>query len=85
MDRQREIIEVFRKSEKEVLKKSEIIKEGKICYYYNTEKHVGDTLSRMVRNGLLERVKIGYYKLSGKHKRRFKKDLIENPNQINLF
>lgn len=85
MDRQKQIIDVFLISNKDVLSKSEIIKTGGISYYYNTEKHVGNTLSRMVRNGVLERVKKGHYSLTGRQNRFFKKDVTEDKNQIDLF
>lgn len=85
MDRQKEIIDVFLKSDKEVLTKQEIIKLGNISYYYNTSFHAGNTLSRMVNNGLLERVKKGSYKLSGRQNKFFKSDVIANPNQTELF
>jgi len=85
MDRQKEIIKVFNKSEKTVLHKSEIIELGKISYYYNTNKHVGDVLSRMVKNGLLERPKKGYYKLTGRQNKHFNKDFVNDPNQTTLL
>lgn len=65
------------------LKKSDIIRITGINYYHNTEKHVGDTLSRMVGSGLLDRVSKGVYKL-GKGQRRANAEE-PNPDQTTLF
>jgi len=84
MNRQRKIIEVFNNDRDKILSKKDIIQLSGIDYYHNTEKHVGNVLSRMVRNGLICRVKKGYYKL-GLLKRKIKNDDIDNPNQTELF
>lgn len=85
MDRQAQIIEIFKDSVKDVLTKKEIIDLGKISYYHNTKKYVGETLSRMVKNGLIERVKIGSYKRTHRTVSNNGKIIIENPNQKQLF
>lgn len=84
MNRQAEILEVFPDAET-ILSKKEIIERGQIRYYYNTEKHVGDTLSRMVKNQLLVRVKKGYYKRGSPHPRNGREIQQPDENQIELF
>lgn len=83
MDRQKQILNVFSKDE--ILSKSEIKEKSGISYYCNTDKHLGDVLSRMVNNGLLERVKKGYFKWSGRtvpnHQQ---KELIQPKEQTKL-
>ena len=64
MERQVEVLKVFIDTE-EVLSKKQIKEMTGISYYYNTDKHLGDVLSRMVKNGLLIRVRKGYFKWSG--------------------
>ncbi|MEZ7496489.1 hypothetical protein QO206_13405 [Leeuwenhoekiella aequorea] len=83
MNRQAEILEVFPDAET-ILSKSEIIERGQIRYYFNTEKHVGETLSRMVKNGILVRVKKGYYK-RGKSTPKHGRPVQQIENQIELF
>lgn len=85
MDRQKEILNVFNNDKDLTLKKSEIIEKGDIHYYASTSKHVGFTLTRMVRNGLLIRVKMAYYKLGYKKKTRLGIKLVEDENQQKLF
>lgn len=51
-------------------------------YYYNTEKHIGDRLSRMVNAGLLERIAPGKFKI-GKGKK--SKPATIDTNQTELF
>jgi len=63
MNRQKQILAVFENDKDKVLTKQEIIKKSGISYYCNTSKHVGDTLSRMVKNKSLMRVSKGKYKL----------------------
>ena len=83
MNRQAEILETFPDKET-ILSKKEIIERGQIRYYYNTEKHVGHTLSRMVKNGLLVRVKKGYYKRGRPHPKHGR-PVEQIENQIELF
>ena len=83
MNRQAEILATFPDADT-VLTKREIIKRGQIRYYYNTEKHVGHTLSRMVKNQLLVRVKKGNYKL-GKSTPKHGKPVQKIENQTELF
>ena len=85
MNKQTQILKVFNNDKELILKKSEIIEKGSIYYYYNTEKHVGDTLTRMVKNGLLIHVKIGHYKLGTHIKTKKAVDLIINKNQTKLL
>lgn len=44
--------------------KQEILDNTGITYYYNTEKHLGEILSRLVNNGTLNRVKKGVYEIN---------------------
>jgi len=83
MNRQAEILETFPDKET-ILSKKEIIERGQIRYYYNTEKHVGHTLSRMVKNQLLVRIKKGYYKL-GKSTPKHGRPVQKIENQTELF
>lgn len=50
-----------------------------IRYYCNTEKHVGDILSRMVKSNLLKRLKPGIFELSSGLKQEIK---IENQTEL---
>ncbi|WP_028376001.1 hypothetical protein [Leeuwenhoekiella sp. MAR_2009_132] len=83
MNRQAEILATFPDAET-ILSKKEIIERGQIRYYFNTEKHVGHTLSRMVKNGILVRVKKGYYK-RGKSTPKHGRSVQQIENQIELF
>lgn len=60
-DNQRKIVEFAKQNNNQITKKQacELIK-----YYLNTQKHVGDILTRMVRANMLKRVKNGLYELS---------------------
>jgi hypothetical protein len=61
-------------------KKKEIVEEFD-NYYCNGSKHIGDILTRMVNNGLLERPKKGVYQLRVKPLSTVESD----PNQLSLF
>jgi predicted transcriptional regulator of viral defense system len=61
--------------------KAEIMKNVSIHYYANSGKHFGDVLSRMVKNGTLERVSKGKYKIKTVNNVR----QIVDPKQISLF
>lgn len=52
-------------------------------YYCNERKHVGDVLSRMVKNNLLKRIKNGFYEIN-QNKQQTVKGII-NPDQLNLL
>lgn len=82
MEQQKKVLMCFQDDD-EVLTKKQIIEKAGLHYYYNTEKHAGAVLSRMVKNGLLERVERGKYKRTGKTKRHFKKHEFD-PNQEKL-
>lgn len=56
---QRQIYDFVRRNGQATKKE---ISEIADCYYCNGEKHVGDRLTRMVKAGLLIRVKNGVYK-----------------------
>lgn len=60
--------------------KKEAVKQ--FPYYHNTEKHIGDRLSRMVDAGLLERIAPGKYKI-GKGKKSAPATI--DTNQTELF
>ena len=49
-------------------------------YFCNADKHVGDVLSRMVKSGLLKRIKNGVFELGDG----IKKNTVPQ-NQLNLF
>jgi len=83
MERQKEILEVFNNNTEIILSKRKIKELGNISYYYNTDKHLGETLSRMVKNNNLIRVSRGNFKLgSGKP---MGKLIIQPKNQTKLF
>jgi len=77
-DKQKIIIDFAKKNNDIVTKKNVL---GLIFYYSNEQKHVGDILSRMVKNGLLIRVKNGVFKIGIQSKN--SDAVIEN--QMNLF
>lgn len=78
--RQIQILKTFQDDKDIILSKSEIKELSGISYHCNTNKHLGDCLSRMVKNGMLERVSKGKYKLGSGNKH------INQPkNQTKLF
>lgn len=76
MNHQRKII-LNLIAEKGEVKKSECTAACKHFYVANAQKYVGEILSRMVKNGTLERVKRGVY--------RAKTNYINSDCQIGLF
>ena len=80
MDRQKQILKVFENNKELILTKSEIKEKGSISYYCNTDKHLGETLTRMVKNNSLKRVKKGFYKLGSGTK-----IIIQPKNQTKLL
>ncbi len=55
------------------------------AYYYNQNKHFGDVLSRMVRIGLIERIKPGVFKLSSRYYNKSPTLNIPYPQQLEMF
>jgi hypothetical protein len=68
---------------KKVMTKQEIIKKARLFYYHNTNKHAGDVLTRMVKNGSLTRISRGNYKLGSGAQKGLKYEA--PPNQLKLF
>lgn len=62
---QRKIIEFARSNNNQITKKQAC---ALIPFYHNTQKHVGDVLTRMVRSNMLKRIKNGLYELSSGQK-----------------
>jgi hypothetical protein len=60
-----EVIEFARSNNNQTAKKQACYL---IPYYYNTQKHVGDNLTRMVKSNMLKRMKNGLYELSNGQK-----------------
>jgi hypothetical protein len=75
LNRQKEILLYLQKVESATLK--EIYLNVSFSYYCNEMKHLGAVMSRMVKNGKVERIAKGVFKIKTKH--------IENLNQKNLF
>lgn len=65
----------------ETATKAELYQNSSYSYYHNWQKHFGDVLSRMVKNGSIERVKNGVYKLKSSGLKNIEKD----PNQLEIF
>lgn len=80
MERQKQILKAFENDKFLVLSKQEIKTKARIGYYHNTDKHLGDTLSRMVKNGSLIRLSKGKYKLGSGNKL-----IIQPQNQTKLL
>jgi hypothetical protein len=80
MERQKQILEVFKGDTKLILRKSEIKVRGNIDYFNNTDKYLGETLTRMVKNGSLIRISIGNYKLGSGDKM-----IVQPKNQMRLL
>lgn len=82
MDRRNDVLKFFNGDKTKEFTKAEIIKGAGLYYYHNGDKHAGDVLSRLVKSGLLIRVKKGVFKLGSMDK---KKQQVINPNQISLI
>ena len=82
-DKQKEILQFIQDSEDKQITKKQAVKLIGNCYYANKSKHTGDVLSRMVKRGLLKRIKPGLFEVG--HGIKYEKETIENPNQTELF
>jgi len=78
MNRQNQIKNCFKSDFDKVLSKKQIKEISGISYYCNTDKHLGQILTRMVRNKTLLRIKKGFYMLN-------KKSPVNNPDQLKLI
>lgn len=78
-DNQRVILTYAREHNNTITKKEacQLIK-----YYHNTEKHVGDVLSRMVKSNLLRRIKNGVFEVASGEKNTYTEN---DPNQLEIF
>ena len=81
-DKQKQILS-FASNNDGNISKSQAVELIGSCYYCNEKKHVGDVLSRMVKSGLLTRIKNGNFKISETKKQTT--NGIVNPNQLNLL
>lgn len=75
---QKTVVKLINESpDKQVTKKSvcEVIQ-----FYYNTEKHVGEILSRMVKMGMIKRIKPGLFGVGSGMK-----EIEQIKNQTKLF
>lgn len=82
MDRRKDVLKFFNGDKTKEFTKAEIIKGAGLYYYHNGEKHAGDVLSRLVKSGLLIRVRKGVFKLGSLEK---KKKEVVNHNQTSLI
>lgn len=82
MDRQKEVLVCFNGDRDIQLTKQEIIEKAGLHYYHNTDKHAGDVLSRMVKSGLLVRVKKGVFRLGSPVK---KAPIVIDKNQTSIL
>ena len=84
--KQRDILKLFRPGF-EVTKQTVVDAYGG-AYYHNGQKYIGEILSRMVKQGLIERVKPGVFRLPDtpmeKCKRQGKPEP-EDDKQLTLF
>lgn len=79
MTDKQQIIFDYVKSNGQITKQKAVEFIGK-NYYCNADKHVGDVLSRMVKSGLLKRIKPGLFELGD----RTNKAAVPQ-NQLGLF
>lgn len=64
--------------------KSQIVHKFNSWYYFNSSKHIGEILSRMVNTGLLIRIKKGVFK-RGKGGDKQVKKRVFSENQLSFF
>lgn len=80
--KQREIISFLKEGQKT---KAEIVENFKGWYYYNSSKHIGDVLGRMVMKNLIIRVKKGVYSLNTHLTQNTNNQSDNIENQLSLF
>jgi len=72
--KQKEVLDYL--SEVDQADLSEIYQNVSFYYYYNAHKHLGAMLSRLIKDGRVERVKPGVFRI---------KKRIPNVKQLNIF
>lgn len=82
MERFKDVLKFINGDKTSEFTKKEIMEGAGLNYYHNSSKHAGDVLSRMVKSGLLIRVRKGVFKLGNGRR---KQPAIVNPNQMNLI
>lgn len=81
MNRANDVLRFFNGDKSKELTKAEIIEGAGLFYYHNGSKHAGDVLSRMVKSGLLIRIRKGVFKLGNGKKQK----IVINPNQTTFL
>lgn len=86
--KQKEILRLFHPGIE--ITKQTIVKNCGLRYYHNAEKYIGEILSRMVAQGLIDRVRPGVFVLPEKSKAKTAKanntkPVPINDNQMDLF
>lgn len=80
--KQKTLLDFASKNENRITKKQAVDLIGK-DYFLNAPKYVGDILSRMVKNKLLNRIKNGSFEINPNRSQTIKS--IVNPNQLELW
>ena len=80
--KQKQILEFALKNENRITKNQAIDLIGHY-YFLNSQKYVGEVLSRMVKSKMLKRIKNGLFEISNERKQTAKE--ISNPNQLELL
>ncbi len=83
MDKRHEVLKYLQTVESATV--ANVYQNVPFGYYHNGHKYIGEILSRMVKHGMVERVKKGTYKFIRSTKPNQRRYTIENSNQIKLF
>ena len=61
-DKQKEVLNYLMKVS--LANKKMIYENVSFSYYHNAMKHLGELLGRMIKNGTIRRVKVGWYEIN---------------------